>query len=38
VDTAGVLRSIEDAYRLAHLGTSADAANGNIDLLLGPVP
>jgi hypothetical protein len=34
VDTAGILRSIEDAYGLAHLGTAADPANGNIDLLL----
>ena len=37
MDTAGILRSIEDAYGLAHLGTAADAASGNIDLLLGLV-
>jgi acid phosphatase len=36
VDTAGVLRSIEDAYGLAHLGAAGDAANGNIDTLLTP--
>ena len=36
VDTAGILRSIEDAYGLAHLGAAANAANGNIDALLDP--
>jgi hypothetical protein len=36
VDTAGVLRSIEDVYGLPHLGAAADAANGSIDVLLGP--
>ncbi|HEY5025342.1 MAG TPA: alkaline phosphatase family protein [Acidimicrobiales bacterium] len=34
VDTAGILRSIEDAYGLAHLGAAANAANGSIDTLL----
>ena len=34
VDTAGILRSIEDAYGLAPLGTAANPANGNIDSLL----
>jgi len=38
VDTVGVLRSIEDAYGLAHLGNAADAANGNIDTLLNAAP
>jgi acid phosphatase len=38
VDTVGVLRSIEDAYGLAHLGAAASAANGNIDALLTPTP
>lgn len=38
VDTAGVLRSIEDAYGVAHIGAAGDAANGNIDVLLNPVP
>ena len=36
VDTAGILRSIEDAYGLPYLGAAADAANGNIDALLAP--
>jgi len=36
VDTAGILRSIEDAFGLPHLGAAADAANGNIDVLLDP--
>jgi phosphatidylinositol-3-phosphatase len=36
VDTAGILRSIEDAYGVAHLG--AAAGSGSIDLLLGPFP
>jgi len=35
VDTFGILRSIEDRYGLPHLGNAADAANGNIDALLG---
>jgi phosphatidylinositol-3-phosphatase len=35
VDTAGVLRSIEDRYGLGHLANAADATNGNIDSLLG---
>jgi hypothetical protein len=34
VDTVGVLRSIEDAYGLPHLGDAANAANGSIDSLL----
>jgi acid phosphatase len=34
VDTLGVLRSIEDNYRLTHLGGAADPRNGNIDGLL----
>jgi acid phosphatase len=34
VDTAGILRSIEDAYGLSHLGEAANAANGSIDSLL----
>jgi hypothetical protein len=34
VDTVGILRSIEDAYRLSYLGDAADAANGTIDSLL----
>jgi phosphatidylinositol-3-phosphatase len=34
VDTAGILRSIEDRYGLSHLGAAADSANGNIDSLL----
>jgi acid phosphatase len=37
VDTAGILRSIEDAYGLAHLGAAANSSNGNIDTLLAPV-
>jgi acid phosphatase len=36
VDTAGILRSIEDAYGLAHLGAAANAASGSIDTLLAP--
>ena len=38
VDSAGVLRSIEDAYGLAHLGAAGNAANGNIDALITPTP
>jgi hypothetical protein len=38
VDTLGVLRSIEDAYRLPHLGGAADPKCGNIDGLVAPVP
>jgi hypothetical protein len=38
VDTAGILRSIEDAYGLPHLGAAGNAANGNIDALLGSSP
>jgi hypothetical protein len=34
VDTAGILRSIEDRYGLPHLATAATSANGNIDALL----
>ena len=34
VDTAGILRSIEDAYGLSHLGEAANTANGSIDSLL----
>jgi len=36
VDTAGILRSIEDVYGLAHLQNAANPANGNIDSLLTP--
>jgi hypothetical protein len=35
VNTAGVLRSIEGAYGLPYLADASDAANGNIDALLG---
>ena len=35
VDTAGLLRSVEDRYALPHLGGAANAANGTIDCLLG---
>jgi phosphatidylinositol-3-phosphatase len=38
VDTAGILRSIEDVYGLAHLVTAGDAANGTIDGLLVSTP
>jgi acid phosphatase len=38
VDTAGILRSIEDVYGLAHLATAANAANGTIDALLTSTP
>ena len=34
VDSAGVLRSIEDRFGLAHLANAANAANGSIDSLL----
>ena len=34
VDTAGILRSIEDRFGLRHLATAANPANGNIDALL----
>ena len=34
VDSAGILRSVEDAFGLAHLNGAADPANGNIDSLL----
>jgi acid phosphatase len=34
VDTAGILRSIEDRYGLAHLANAANSANGTIDALL----
>jgi hypothetical protein len=34
VDTAGILRSIEDTYGLPYLGGASDAANGSIDALL----
>ena len=37
-DTAGILRSIEDVYGLAHLAAARDAANGTIDALLGRPP
>jgi hypothetical protein len=30
VDDAGILRSIEDAYGLAHLGDAADTAHGSV--------
>ncbi len=35
VDTAGILRSIEDRYGVAHLANAANSANGTIDSLLG---
>lgn len=35
VDTAGILASIENLYRVSHLGAAANPANGNIDALLG---
>jgi hypothetical protein len=35
VNTAGVLHSIEGAYGLPYLADASDAANGNIDALLG---
>ena len=35
VDTVGILRSLEDDIGLPHLATAANAANGNIDALLG---
>jgi acid phosphatase len=38
VNSAGILRSLEDAFGLAHLGAARDAANGNIDALLGATP
>ncbi len=38
VDTAGILRSVEDVYGLGHLGAARDAASGSIDALLGVVP
>ena len=38
VDTAGILRSIEDAYGLSHLGQAANTANGSIDSLLNSAP
>ena len=38
VNTAGILRSIEDAYRLPYLGSTDDPANGNIDALLKATP
>ncbi len=38
VNSAGILRSVEDAFGLAHLGAARDAANGNIDALLGATP
>jgi hypothetical protein len=38
VDTTGILRSIEDAYQLPYLGGAADAANGNLDVLLDTTP
>jgi hypothetical protein len=34
VTTAGILRSIEDAYGLPYLGGAGNAANGSIDALL----
>jgi hypothetical protein len=34
VDTAGILRSIEDRYGLSHLANAANSANGTIDSLL----
>jgi acid phosphatase len=34
VDSAGILRSVEDAFGLAHLNGAADPANGNINSLL----
>jgi phosphatidylinositol-3-phosphatase len=34
VDTAGILRSIEDRYGLAYLANAANPANGTIDSLL----
>jgi phosphatidylinositol-3-phosphatase len=34
VDTAGILRSIEDRYGVGHLGAAADSANGTIGMLL----
>jgi hypothetical protein len=34
VDTAGILRSIEDRYGLSHLANAGNSANGNIDALL----
>lgn len=34
VDTAGILRSIEDRFGLSHLGRAANPASGNIDTLL----
>jgi acid phosphatase len=38
VDTAGILRSIEDVYGLPYLGTAANPANGTIDALLVSTP
>ena len=38
VDTAGILRSIEDVYGLPYLGTAANPANGTIDALLVATP
>jgi len=38
VNSAGILRSVEDAFGLAHLGAAQDPANGNIDALLGATP
>ena len=34
VNTAGVLRSIEDAYALPYLADAANSSNGNLDTLL----
>ena len=38
VDTAGILRSIEDRYGLPYLANAANSANGTIDSLLGTAP
>jgi acid phosphatase len=35
VDTAGILRSLEDVFRVPHLANASNAANGTIDSLLG---